>query len=315
MGATVFFQTAGGNDIATLQMMFNNSSGVPTDPTVVTCVITDPTGTATIHTFGGASPADITKLSAGKFQLELGCTITGLWGYEWNGTGSASDVQSGTWTVNPSSIINQFYTSVEEIKSRLGITDTLSDFELQVAVQAAARAVEQYCGRHFYRVAETRTFVPYDIYELFIPDLVTLTSMACDTSGNGVFDQPWTQNVDFELGYGMWEYNANETGEPRPYNNIRAINAVGGGKFFPYTWSFSKLDRIQIVGVWGWPQVPFAVKMATQQLAAELFKLKDAPFGIAGTSEFGMMRIPRGGNPYVANLLCNYVNPRRSVGV
>jgi hypothetical protein len=315
MGATVFFQNAGGNDIATLGMTFQVNN-VNADPTAVTCVITDPTGAATTHTVGaGPSPADITKLSTGVYQLLIGSTIVGMWSFQWTGTGTASELDAGTWTVNPAGTIHQFYTSVEELKSRLNITDTVSDFELELAVQAAARAVESYCGRFFYQIAETRTYVPYDLYELPVDDLVSVTSMATDQDGDGVFEQSWVAGTDFQLSFGIWEFNANVTGEARPYTHIRAINAVGGGKFFPYTWPFSRLDRIQIVGVWGWPAVPYRVKQAALQIASELFKLKDSPFGLAGTSEFGMVRLPRGGNPYVASLLCDYASPMRKVGM
>jgi hypothetical protein len=314
VGATVFFQNAGGNDTATLQMIFQ-VTGTPADPTAVSCVITDPTGAATTHTFGGPAPADITKLSTGTYQLLIGSTIVGMWSYVWIGTGTASEVDAGTWHVNPASTIHQFYTSVEELKSRLNISDTVSDFELELAVQAAARAVESYCGRFFYQIAETRTYVPYDLYELPVDDLVSVTSMATDQDGDGVFEQSWVAGTDFQLSFGIWEFNANVTGEARPYTHIRAINAVGGGKFFPYTWPFSRLDRIQIVGVWGWPAVPYRVKQAALQIASELFKLKDSPFGLAGTSEFGMVRLPRGGNPYVASLLCDYASPMRKVGM
>lgn len=315
MGATLFFQNQGGNDIATLGMTFSNASGQPTDPTTVSCVITDPTGTATTHTFGGASPADITKVSQGVYSLDIPSTIVGLWGFVWVGTGAASDIQPGTWTVHPASTLNRYYTSVEEVKDRLHITDTDSDFQLETAVQSAANWVDRHCGRHFWQVTETRTFTPYDIYEQPIDDLVSVTAFATDTDGDGVFENVWTQGVDYELTYSMWEFAQLSDGEQRPFTNVRAINAVGGGKFFPYTWAFSRLDRIQITGTWGWPQVPFAVKNATTQAATELFKLKDTPFGLAGTSELGIMRIPRSGNPYVSNLLAPYIHPRRKVGV
>lgn len=311
MGATVFFKSA--NEIAVLGNAFR-VSGVLTDPTTVSCVVTDPLGVAVTHTYNGVSPADIVKDSLGTYHLDVPCVTAGLWGFEWTGTGTASDDQAGTFTVQPTAK-NQFYTSVEEVKSRLNITDTASDFELELAVQSAAQAINRYCGRFFYQVTETRTYMPYDIWNLPVDDLVSVTSMATDQDGDGVFEQSWTLNTDFELAFGIWEFNQNVTGEPRPYTQIRAINAVGGGKFFPYTWPFSRLDRVQIIGVWGWPAVPYTVKQAAIQVASELFKLKDSPFGIAGTSEFGMVRLPRGGNPYVASLLCDYISPMRKVGV
>lgn len=313
MGATVFFQDTGGDDVATLAMVFN-ASGSPADPTAVSCVVTDPTGVSTVHTYLGATPADITRQSIGNYQLLIGSTIVGLWGFVWIGTGAASDVEAGTWTVSPASTINQFYTSVEEIKSRLKITDTQDDFELHGAVQAAARAVEGYTGRFFYQLTETRTYRPYSLYEQPIDDLVSITQLAVDFDGDGTFESVWTTNVDYELLVGLDEFNQMATGEKRPFTEIRVINASGGGKFFPFVWPFSRLDRIQIQGTWGWPAVPFGVAEATRQVAAEFYKLKDTPFGLAGTSEFGLVRVPRQ-NPYITKLLTPYVHPRRKVGV
>lgn len=308
MGATVFYQ--GANEIAVLANTFS-VSGTPTDPTTVSCVITDPTGVATTHTYLAASPADITKTGTGVFELDVPCTIVGLWGFVWIGTGTASDVQAGTWTVHPSSTRNQFYTSVAELKDRLSITDTASDFQLEVAVQAAARAVEEYTGRFFYQVTEARTFQPYSIYQLPIDDLVSVTSFAVDQNADGVFEDTWALSTDYQLMIGMDEFNQSSTGEQRPFTEVWAL----GSKSFPPVTPYSRLNLIQITGNWGWPQVPFAVKQATMQVAAELFKLKDAPFGLAGTSEIGVMRLPRAGNPYVNRLLCRYINPRRKIGV
>ncbi len=309
MAATVFWQDAAGDDIATLIMTFA-VSGTPTDPTAVSVVVTDPTGASVTYTY----PATVTKTSTGVYQMLIPSTIVGLWSFVWIGTGTASDIQAGTWTVNPTSTIGQFYTSVEELKDRLAITDTLSDLQLILAVQAAARAIEGYCGRFFYQLTETRTFVPYTLYELPIDDLVSLTTFKVDTTGTGVFDQTWINGTDFALSVDQHEFNQMATGEIRPFGYVRSINASGGGKFFPFIWPFSRIDRVQIAGVWGWPAVPFGVKQAAVQVAAEFFKLKDSPFGLAGTSEFGVMRVPRV-NPYIQKLLTPYISPKRKVGV
>lgn len=313
MAATVFFQNAGGNDLAQLGQTFV-VSGVNTDPTTVAVVITDPTGTAVTHTFAGTAPADVTKTSVGVYQLNVGCTIVGMWSYVWVGTGNASDVTAGTFTVQPTSNLHTFYTSIEELKSRLKITDTQDDFELQLAVQSAARAVEGYCGRFFYQISDTRTFVPYSIYEQPLSDLVSISALSVDNDGDGVYEQPWVQGVDYQLAVGEWEFNQLASGESRPYTWARVINAVGGGRFFPFIWPFAPLNRIQVVGVFGWPAVPYAIKQATLQVASEIYKLKDAPFGLMGSSEFGVVRLPKQ-NPYVMKLLQPYINGRRRVGV
>lgn len=313
MAATVFFQDTAGDDIATLQDTFK-INGVASDPTTVSCVITDPDGLAVTHTFAGAAPADITKVSTGLYQLLVPSTKVGLWAYVWIGTGAASDIQPGTWTVNPTSTISQFYTSIEEVKDRLAITDTASDLQLLLAVQAAARAIEGYCGRFFYKLAETRTYQPYDIYELPIDDAVSISAINVDYDGDGIYETAWVAGTDYQLQIGDGEFNAMATGEARPFTLIRSINASGGGKFFPFIWPYSKWDRVQIVGVWGWPAVPFGVKQAAIQVASEFFKLKDSPFGLVGTSEFGVVRVPRN-NPYIMKLLTPYISARRKVGM
>ena len=311
---TVFFQTVGGEDVVTLTMQFQ-AAGVPADPSNVSCVITDPASTATVHTYLGAVPADITKNSTGNYSLNIPSTVTGLWSYCWIGDpagGPASDVQAGTWTVGPGTL-STFYTSLEEVKSRLKITDSNDDDILHGCIHAAARAVEKWTGRFFYQSQQTRTYRPYTLYELPIDDLITCTQLAVDYNGTGVFSTVFVQGVDFELQVGEDYFNPTAGGEQHPYTLIRIIN-ISGGQWFPFVWPFSRLDRIQIIGNWGWPSVPYAVTEATRQTASELYKLKDSPFGLSGTSEFGVVRLPKQ-NPYVQKLLSPYIHPRRRVGI
>lgn len=312
MSATVFFQSVGGNDIATLTKTFQ-VSGVNTDPTTVSCIITDPTGAAVLHTFNGSVPADITKVSTGIYQLLVGVTITGLWAFEWLGTGAASDVDVGTFTGQPSSV-NQFYCSVEELKDRLGITTTVNDLSSQMAVQAAAKWVDAYCGRHFFQMVDTRTFIPYSIWEQPLDDIVSVTQLSVDFDGDGVYEQLWTQGTDYQLMFEGHEFAQFTPGEARPYTTARVINFAGGGRFFPFIWPFAPLNRIQVQGTFGWPAVPLAVKQAALQCASDFFKLKDAPFGVAGSADFGIVRVPKY-NPTICALLAPYVNPRRKVGL
>ena len=309
MTATVFF--TGGNELATLTNLFT-VSGTPTDPTTISCVITDPVGTAVTHTFAGTAPADITRTSAGLYALNIPCVTTGLWSYVWIGTGAASDIQAGTWTVNPV-FLERFYCSVEELKDRLKITASTEDLSLQMAVQSAARWIEGCTGRYFWQGNDTRTYVPYDIYEQPLDDIVSVTTFKCDFDGDGVFEQTWTQGTDYQLTFDGHEFNQNVTGEARPYTRARVINAAGGGRFFPFVWPFSPMNRIQVTGVFGWPAVPLAVKQAALMVATDFYKMKDAPFGVAGSAEFGMVRISAGAAAW--SLLCPYISPRRKVGL
>lgn len=293
MSATVFF--ADSSEIATLANTFS-VSGSHTDPTAVSCVVTDPAGTATTHTYNGASPADITRTGTGVYSLDVTCTTAGVWVYLWEGTGAASDAVAGTWTVTTTALSRR-YASVEELKSRLAIPDTGDDLELQLAVEAASRAVDGYCGRYFFRATDTRTYVPDDLYRCWVDDLVSVTTLSTDPTGTGTFNVTWA-TTDYQL----LPYNPGNLGETWPYTSIRAV----GTQTFPWLppQSLLRMDRVQVVGVFGWPAVPLAVKQAALISAADLFRLKDAPFGVAGFGEFGAVRVHD--NPKFVALLAPY---------
>ena len=297
MSATVFYQDA--NEFATLTNVFK-VNGVPTDATVATLTITDPTGATT-------TPA-VTHSGTGTYTANVACTLAGVWSYLWEGTGTASDAVAGTWTVNPVTS-NQMYCTVEELKSRLAIPDTADDFEVTLAIEAACRSVDEVCGRYFWRGSDTRTYVPTSLYGQQLDDLVSVTTFKVDQDGDGVYEQTWTSGTDYALTVSPGAYNTGAKGETWPYTGFQVI---GTSKFVPFVWPWSHQDRIQVTGVFGWPAVPLAVKQAALIAAADLFRLKDAPFGVAGFGEFGVVRVQQNGR--VLALLRRYITGQR-VGV
>jgi Phage gp6-like head-tail connector protein len=295
--ATVFFADPS-NEIATLTNVFK-VSGVPTDATTAVVTVTDPTG--------ATSTPSVTHVSTGTYSATVACTLSGVWLYKWVGTGTASDVTEGTFTVT--TIDQTVYATVEEVKSRLGITDTTDDFELTLAVQAASRSIDEICGRYFWRGTDTRTYIPESMWRQSTDDLVSVTTLKIDRDGDGVYEETWTSGTDYALEVAPGRYNVSSKGEQWPYTGFRVINS---GKYLPFVWPWRHLDAIQITGVFGWPAVPLAVKQAALIQAADLFKLKDAPFGVAGVSDLGIMRV--GSNQQVYSLLGRYMNGQR-VGV
>lgn len=297
MSATVFYQS--GDEFATLQNIFRVNN-VPTDPTTVVLTITDPTGATT-------SPSP-THSGTGTYTANIACTVTGIWTFLWEGTGTASDAVAGTWTVSEVAL-NKRYCSVEELKSRLAIPDTGDDLELQFAVEAASRSIDEVCGRYFWRGTDTRTYVPESISRQSLDDLVSVTTLKVDRDGDGVFEETWTQGTDYQLEVAPGHFNPAAKGEQWPYTGAVVIT---GGKLFPFVWLWSHYDRVQVTGVFGWPAVPALVKQATLIAATDLFRRKDAPFGVAGFGEFGVVRIQQ--NPVILQLLRRYINGAR-VGV
>ena len=297
MSATVFYQDA--NEFATLQNIFK-VSGVPTDPSTVTLTVTDPTG--------ATSAPSVTHVSAGTYTANVACTVAGVWTYLWEGTGTASDAVAGTWTV-VTVALGQNYCTVEELKSRLGITDTSDDFELGLAAAGASRAIDEITGRYFWRGTDTRTYIPETISRQSLDDLVSVTTFKIDRDGDGTFEETWVLGTDYVLEVAPGKYNPAAKGEMWPYT---AAQVITGGKLFPFTWMWSHLDRIQVTGVFGWPAVPLNVKNAAIIAGAQIFRIKDAPFGVAGFGEFGVVRVQS--NPQVMWLLHRYINGQR-IGV
>jgi hypothetical protein len=296
VGATVFFSSA--NELATLTNTFK-VSGTATDPTTVSLIVTDPTGAATTYTY---ALSEITKSGTGVYTKDVACSTAGDWSYEWVGTGTASDATAGTWTVFETSL-GHLYCTVDALKSRLGIplTDTVDDYELYSACFTASRWIDEYCERVFYRSATgtARTFEPHNFYWLKLPeyhDLVSVSAFATDSSGDGTYETAWT-STDYQL----YPLNPSAAPEQRPYTKVKAV----GSRLFPLLYpALARTDLVQITGVWGWPSVPWGIKEAAKVLAAELFKLKDAPFGVAGFGDLGLIRIRE--NPKVAALAGRY---------
>lgn len=308
MSSTVFYDSI--DELATIKAVFTNSAGSAADPTSVTCVVTDPSGAQVTHSYQGTAPADITRSAVGNFQLQVPASpsvagVDGLWGYVFVGTGGGvTEIQPGTWRVLPAAISQVWYVGAEEMNDRLGITDQLDMSVMQTAIAASAGWINEWTGRHFNRVTETRTFVPHDIYEVRVDDIVPGATIAVsvDYDGDGIYEQNWVQGTDYQLAYGPDRFNLTSTGIARPYDKIRVISS---GRTFPFLWPFAPLNRVQVNTTWGWPQVPWQVSEANRILAADFFRMKDAPFGIAGTADIGVARV--NANPWVVELLQRFV--------
>jgi hypothetical protein len=293
VGATVFYE--GTAELATLTNTFTVDD-VATDPTEVSLAVTTPTGTTTTYTY---ALAEITKTSTGVYTKDVACSEDGVWKYVWTGTGAAADIVAGTWTVFTADL-QRNYCTVEELKSRLGMaaTDTADDFEIRLAVDTASREIDEWCQDQFWRGTATRTFAADCAYLLDLGPfpLISVTTLKTDAAGDGTFETTWSAS-DFQL----LPLNVTTLAEAKPYRQIKAV----ASNTFPYWKELGvRDDRVEIVGVYGWPTVPAAVKQACLILSAELLKLKDAPFGVAGFGEFGAVRVRN--NPRAMALLQPY---------
>lgn len=197
------------------------------------------------------------------------------------------------------------YATLAQLKTRLNIPDTNSDAALTSALSAASRSIEAYCGRQFNDAgsASARVYYPDSLTVCKTEDFSTTNGLivALDFSNAGNYS-----TILSATSYQLEPLNGVVDGTPGfPYNLIRLIQT-----WYPL-WYASIGDpraSVQITAQWGWAAVPAPVVEGCLMLAEETFKMKDAPFGVAGFSEYGAVRVRD--NPKVSSLLARYrVNP------
>jgi hypothetical protein len=159
--------------------------------------------------------------------------------------------------------------------------------------------IDRYCGREFYQTTEARTFATSDdIYTLSFGsfnDLVSVTTLKTDPTGNGVYSTT-IGATSFQL----LPYNASQASEP--YTDLQLL----GGVQWPVPTFNMRQNTVEITGVWGWPSVPLDVKQACRIIVAEISKMQESPLGVAGFGEFGVMRVSKTMPPRAMQLLAPY---------
>jgi hypothetical protein len=174
-------------------------------------------------------------------------------------------------------------------------------------VTAVSRQIDRHCGRHFYRDGTTgepvaRYFEVDDPCELELGvfnDLVSVTSLKVDSTGDGTYDSTITNYVLCPKGA------ATRAPVPEPYTEIELLT----GTTFPLGVTTGREYLIEVAGVWGWPEVPAEITQAARILVHEMAKVQDAPLGLVGSPEFGMSRVPGYMPRHARELLAPYRHP------
>jgi hypothetical protein len=182
------------------------------------------------------------------------------------------------------------YATLSDVKAAARITDTIDDALLEIAIESSSRDIDAYCERVFFSTgatAVTRTYIPQDIFLLETDDIISVSSIKSDTTGEGGFDLTWDAS-DYQLE----PLNGLAGGIPTPFTRIRAI----GSKLWPI---YEPRDinagqaSVQITGVFGFTSVPTAIRQATILSALRAYKRYDSPLGAAGFGDLGIMRVSR----------------------
>lgn len=200
------------------------------------------------------------------------------------------------------------YATLPELKARLRaggvISDTNDDAGMTNALKTASEDIELYCDRQFNKAttATARVFPVELSYLAEVDDFHTVTDLviATDSSGDGTYDQTWSA-ADYQLE----PLNGMVNGQLGwPYSEIHAVGSLR----FPCT----RRASLQVTAQWGWAAVPATIKEVCLMVAQEVFKLKDAAFGVAGVNDFGVVRVRE--NPLAVAKLARYRTEAVRVG-
>lgn len=181
--------------------------------------------------------------------------------------------------------LGDLYVLLDDLKKVIGLDHAGHDDRITWALKSASRGIDKFCGRQFNKAGSVtaRVFRPEGQLLVKVDDFHTTAGLvvATDDDGDGVFETTWSAS-DYQLE----PLNGVVDGEPGwPWWTIRAV----GSRNFPC----SRRGRatVRVTADWGWPALPDPVREACQIVALETYKLPEAPFGVAGFAEFGVMRV------------------------
>jgi len=262
--------------------------GVLTDATLVTLVVTKPDGTA-------VSPAPtVAHPSLGTYTAVVAPDQAGQWLWKYTATGPAGvamTVEDGFFNVEVAAS-STYYATVGELRDRMrDPNDKLDAGLLEASVRVASRAIDEWCRRRFWRntSVSARVYSIFDPWEptfTYVDDIATQTGLIVktDAAGAGTYSTTWASSD-----YALLPWNADRDGGAYSWNELIALN----GKEFPVPLTTNPRPSIQVTATWGWSQIPEQVREACLLKATNYYKRKDAPWGIAGSNEWGLVRITR----------------------
>jgi hypothetical protein len=192
------------------------------------------------------------------------------------------------------------YATKAELKKYLDIPADVveDDSQLDDALNSASREIDAHTGRQFNKdtVATPRLFEPDSCRSVAVDDFWTTAGLVIKTRSGDSFGEAWGAS-DYEL----LPLNGVMDGQPGwPYSRIHAV-----GSYFSVGKYARHRSQVEVTAQWGWAAVPAPVKQATLMLAAQNFKISEAPFGVAGFDQYGVVRVRD--IPLLERKLCRYV--------
>lgn len=185
--------------------------------------------------------------------------------------------------------ITNGYATLTQIKAYMSISDNTDNDLLEDLVESASRSIDRIANRRFYldATASARLYRAYSDIFVYVDDIGTTSSLvvATDENGNGTYSKTLTLNQDYILD----PLTASSLG--RPFTQLTMVSNTETWPIFPGLTQNGLRPGVQVTARWGWPSVPDDINMACLILTADLYKRKDAPGGILGLGDLGVVRM------------------------
>jgi len=136
------------------------------------------------------------------------------------------------------------YASIADLKGILGITSTTDDTVMRKILEAASRSIDNYCNRAF--VTQTATKYFNGAYTLWVPDLLSMTTLKTDEDGDGTYEN--TLDTTFATG-DVIPYGVGIEDSLNTFPKVRLeINPEGDYGSF----ASGVKKGVEIAGIWGY---------------------------------------------------------------
>ena len=189
------------------------------------------------------------------------------------------------------------YTTAADVQNALGLGTaviTPDTAEIEAAIGAVSRTIDDYCGRFFYSTAGTVLFTATDYLYASLPgDWSSITSITIDDGNTGTPTVVLSPTLDYRL-----DTNKDFTGWPA----TGIIITTFGSKSLPVNIT----EGVKVIGQRGWSAVPPAVAQACQLQTVRIHARRATPFGVAGSPDGGIIRLLSRLDPDVELMLRPY---------
>ena len=171
----------------------------------------------------------------------------------------------------------------------MSISDNTDNDLLEDLIESASRSIDRMANRRFYldATASARLYRAYSDIFVYVDDIGTTSNLAValDINGNGTYTKTLTLNQDYILDP-LTAASLN-----RPFTQLTMVSNTETWPIFPGLTQNGLRPGVQVTARWGWPSVPDDINMACLILTADLYKRKDAPGGILGLGDLGVVRM------------------------